>query len=91
MFSQFYEYNLFHEILISFHEIMPNEPLKDLSKDELIAIIFELKEEIIELKRRLKMNSNNSSKPPSSDGYNKGKDNKNRSLRGKNGESGKKR
>lgn len=34
-------------------------------------LLLELKEEIKELRARLGMNSNNSSKPPSSDGYNK--------------------
>ena len=36
-----------------------------------------------ELKRRLNMNSDNSSKPSSTDGYKKGDKNKNRSLKGK--------
>ena len=45
--------------------------------------IESLQEEIKELKRQLGQNSNNSSKPPSSDGYKKA--NKNRSLREKTG------
>jgi len=45
--------------------------MENLSKEELIAIILELKREIAELKAQLNMNSGNSSKPPSSDGLKK--------------------
>jgi transposase len=40
----------------------------DLTKEELIAIVISLTERVAELEARLKMNSSNSSKPPSSDG-----------------------
>ena len=71
---------------------MPNKILSklsvSLSKKELIGIIMEqtkqiefLIAEVAELRARLKMNSNNSSKPPSSDGY--GKKKTDRSLREK--------
>ena len=39
--------------------------------ETLSATIFELQETIRELRRQLGQNSQNSSKPPSSDGYNK--------------------
>jgi transposase len=54
------------------------ELLQSLSKDELIEIILlqsaqinALMKEVAELKERLNQNSNNSSRPPSSDGYKK--------------------
>lgn len=61
--------------------------------EELKQLIEEnkfLKERVAELERRLNLNSNNSSKPPSSDGFKK--QNKNRSLRekGKNKTGGQK-
>jgi len=56
-------------------------PLESLSKEELFAIIAELRAEIAELKRRVNMNSSNSGKPSSTDRYNK--PDKNRSLKGK--------
>lgn len=49
----------------------------------LMSEITKLKAEVKELKRRVNMNSSNSSKPSSTDGYKKGDKNKNRSLRGK--------
>ena len=51
--------------------------------EEQRTLIAEKGAEIAELKRRLRMNSNNSSKPPSSDGY--GKKPAPKSLRGKSG------
>ena len=56
--------------------------------DELNATVKELTQTIKELKEQLNKNSNNSSKPPSSDGLKKPPVNKDRSLRQK---SGKKR
>lgn len=44
------------------------DKLTELSKEELIEIIIKLSSEIAELKARLAQNSQNSSKPPSSDG-----------------------
>ena len=51
--------------------------------NKLLATISDLQENIKDLKRQLNMDSHNSSKPPSSDGYKKA--NKNRSLREKTG------
>ncbi|MDR0288168.1 MAG: DUF6444 domain-containing protein, partial [Clostridiales bacterium] len=66
---------------------MRREELEHLEKNELIEIILalaaqvaELTAKVAELEARLKMNSKNSSKPPSSDGFNKPK-----SLRTKSG------
>ena len=53
--------------------------------DELNATVKELTQTIKELKERLNKNSNNSSKPPSSDGLKKPPVNKDRSLRQKSG------
>ena len=53
--------------------------------DELNAAVRELNQTIRELKEQLSKNSNNSSKPPSSDGLMKPPGNKNRSLRQKSG------
>ena len=53
--------------------------------DELTATVRELNQTIKELKEQLNKNSNNSSKPPSSDGLKKPPVNKNRSLRQKSG------
>lgn len=53
--------------------------------DELAATVRELNQTIKELKEQLNKNSNNSSKPPSSDGLKKPPVNKNRSLRQKSG------
>ena len=53
--------------------------------DELTATVRELNQTIKELKEQLNKNSNNSSKPPSSDGLKKPSVNKNRSLRQKSG------
>jgi transposase len=59
---------------------MKREELERLEKKELIEIILvltaqvsELSAKVAELEARLKMNSKNSSKPPSSDGFNKAK------------------
>jgi transposase len=52
---------------------MKREELERLDKDALIEIIMALAEKVAELEARLNMNSRNSSKPPSSDGYNKQK------------------
>jgi transposase len=52
---------------------MKREDLERLDKNELIAIILALTERVSELEARLNMNSKNSSKPPSSDGFNKQK------------------
>ena len=56
-------------------------------KDDLISKLIEenrlLRERIAELEKRLNKNSQNSSKPPSSDGFNKPPKNKNQSLREK--------
>jgi transposase len=52
---------------------MRREDLERLDKNELIEIILALIEKVSELEARLNMNSKNSSKPPSSDGYNKPK------------------
>ena len=51
--------------------------------NKLLATISDLQKTIKDLKRQLNMDSHNSSKPPSSDGYKKA--NKNRSLREKTG------
>ena len=53
--------------------------------DELTATVRELNQTIKELKEQLNKNSNNSSKPPSSDGLKKPPVNKDRSLRQKSG------
>jgi transposase len=45
--------------------------LSSISKEELIALIVQLRAEVSELKAQLGKNSRNSSKPPSSDGYGK--------------------
>jgi transposase len=54
---------------------MTKEELMKLEKEEIIVLLLTIIEqqaqEISELKRRLNQNSKNSSKPPSSDGYNK--------------------
>ena len=50
---------------------MKKEELEKLDKTELIAIILALVERVAELEARLNMNSKNSSKPPSSDGFKK--------------------
>lgn len=57
------------------------EQIKNLIKknDDLGSLIYELQETIRYLKSQLNQNSNNSSKPPSSDGYKKSP--KKRSLR----------
>ena len=57
------------------------EQIKNLIKknDDLGPLIYELQETIRSLKSQLNQNSNNSSKPPSSDGYKKSP--KKRSLR----------
>jgi len=52
---------------------MRREELERLDKSELITILLALAERVSELEARLNMNSRNSSKPPSSDGYNKPK------------------
>jgi transposase len=52
---------------------MRREDLELLDKNDLIAIILALAEKVAELEARLNMNSKNSSKPPSSDGFNKPK------------------
>jgi len=48
-----------------------SESLSSISKEELIALIVQLRAEVSELKAQLAKNSRNSSKPPSSDGYGK--------------------
>ena len=53
--------------------------------DELTATVRELNQTIRELKEQLGKNSNNSSKPPSSDGLRKPPAGRNRSLRQKSG------
>jgi hypothetical protein len=45
--------------------------LEKLEKVELIAIVLKLAEKVTELEARLRQNSSNSSKPPSSDGLSK--------------------
>lgn len=52
---------------------MKREELERLDKNELIETIMALAARVSELEARLKMNSKNSSKPPSSDGFNKPK------------------
>jgi transposase len=52
---------------------MRRETLEQLSKSGLIDMILSLTARIEELEARLKMNSKNSSKPPSSDGYSRPK------------------
>ena len=47
------------------------EALNDLSKEDLVNIIIELYGVIQDLEDKVSINSKNSSKPPSSDGYNK--------------------
>ena len=58
-----------------------SEPLESFSKEELIEMVKLLMTEVAELKRRVNMNSSNSGKPSSTDGYKK--PDKNRSLKGK--------
>jgi hypothetical protein len=57
--------------------MLNKDELMKLEKEEIIAlmlgIIEQLSAEVAELKARLGMNSQNSSKPPSSDGYKKPK------------------
>jgi len=70
---------------------LPNlDLLSDAEKDELIRTLFaqmqELAAGVAELKGRLALNSANSSKPPSANGFNK-PNNKNRSTRGKSGKN----
>jgi transposase len=48
---------------------MTRKDLEKLTKDELIDIILSLINRVAELEVRLNLNSSNSSKPPSSDGY----------------------
>jgi len=78
---------------IKIPEIPPSSP-ELLSKKELLLLVMKqakqielLISEVTELKRRVNMNSSNSSKPSSTDGYNKGnnksEDKKKRSLREK--------
>jgi transposase len=50
-----------------------SESLSSISKEELIALIVQLRAEVSELKAQLAKNSRYSSKPPSSDGYGKPK------------------
>ena len=50
---------------------MDREKLKGLSEEQYIEIILELVKRIAELEAQMKTNSGNSSKPPSTDGYNK--------------------
>ena len=52
---------------------MKREELEHLDKNELIVIILTLAAKVAELEARLNMNSKNSSKPPSSDVFNKPK------------------
>jgi len=52
---------------------MRREDLERLDKNELIDILLALAAKVAELEARLNMNSKNSSKPPSSDGFNKPK------------------
>ncbi len=47
------------------------QTLADTRPHELVAIVLQLQEQIQELQARLALNSQNSSKPPSSDGYTK--------------------
>ncbi|GHV55074.1 hypothetical protein FACS1894216_16460 [Synergistales bacterium] len=56
--------------------------LEELTKEELIALVYKLMAGITELEIRLNQNSSNSSKPPSSDGLAKPVT---KSLRGKSG------
>jgi hypothetical protein len=56
--------------------------LEELTKEELIALIYKLMDKIAELEARLNQNSQNNSKPPSSDGLAKPAT---KSLRGKSG------
>ena len=64
--------------------------LSDAEKDELIRTLFVQLQELVgtvaELKGRLALNSANSSKPPSTNGF-KNPNNKNRSTRGKSGKN----
>ena len=50
---------------------MDRTALNQLSKDALIALLLAQEARIVELERRLGLNSSNSGKPPSSDGLNK--------------------
>ena len=50
---------------------MDRENLKGLSEEQYIDIILDLVRRVSELEAQLKTNSGNSSKPPSTDGYNK--------------------
>ena len=50
---------------------MDREALNQFSKDELIARLLAQEARIVELERRLGLNSSNSGKPPSSDGLKK--------------------
>jgi len=47
------------------------EALNDLSKEDLVNIVIELYGVIQDLEDKVSTNSKNSSKPPSSEGYNK--------------------
>jgi transposase len=50
---------------------MDRAALSQLSKDDLIALLLAQEARIAELERRLRLNSSNSGKPPSSDGLRK--------------------
>src|SRR5215813_10864160 len=50
---------------------MNDESAAELSREELVALVAALRAHIAELERRLGLNSSNSGKPPSSDGFKK--------------------
>lgn len=70
-------------MIVMFYRVMAQNNKQSATISGLQETIKDLQENIKELQRQLNMDSHNSSKPPSSDGYKKA--NKNRSLREKTG------
>jgi transposase len=75
-------------LVVRFKDSMNRDALALLSKDDLIDLVLALEARLVELERRLGLNSTNSGKPPSSDGLNKppaGRKRRTGSLRRKSG------